>query len=110
MVVLPRAAGSALDAFHLPAFNPACRAQGVQFMRHLVWQVLRVHHQGTTGIKPRVQRHLPVGGGWQLPLHLGLTAVSGALTTATRLALPASGVLAGRLAAAAGLPRLRLRR
>lgn len=31
-------------------------------MRHLVWQVLRLHHQGTISIKPRVQRHLPVGG------------------------------------------------
>ena len=39
---------------------PACRTQGVQFMRQMVWQVLRLHHQGTINIKPRVQRHLPV--------------------------------------------------
>lgn len=41
-------------------FPPKCRAQGVQFMRQLVWEVLRMHHQDTINIKPRVQRHLPV--------------------------------------------------
>ncbi|PRW58723.1 hypothetical protein C2E21_3267 [Chlorella sorokiniana] len=46
------------------------RARGVQFMRRLVWEVLRLHHQNTIKIKPRVQRHLPVSwlGAWLLLL------------------------------------------
>ncbi|PRW58085.1 serine threonine- kinase ATG1 [Chlorella sorokiniana] len=46
------------------------KARGVQFMRRLVWEVLRLHHQNTINIKPRVQRHLPVSwlGAWLLLL------------------------------------------
>ena len=53
--------------FALPSY---CRAQGVQFMRRLVWEVLRLHHLNTISIKPRVQRHLPVSW-WGAGLELG---------------------------------------
>ncbi len=44
----------------------------MQFMRRLVWEVLRLHHQNTISIKPRMQRHLPVSGGcWPALEHGG---------------------------------------
>ena len=43
-----------------PACPPACRAQGVQFMRCLVWEVVRLHHFDSS-LVPRIKRHLPVG-------------------------------------------------
>ena len=44
----------------LPARPPACRAQIVQFVRCLVWEVVRLHHFDSA-LVPRVKRHLPVG-------------------------------------------------
>ena len=40
---------------------PACRSQGVQFVRCLVWEVVRMHHLGSY-LVPRIKRHFPVGG------------------------------------------------
>ena len=40
---------------------PACRSQGVQFVRCLVWEVVRMHHLGSY-LVPRIKRHLPVAG------------------------------------------------
>ena len=39
---------------------PACRAQDVQFLRCLMWQVVRMQHHGCC-LQPRVKRFLPVG-------------------------------------------------
>ena len=48
----------------LPFFPPPCRrAQIVQFVRCLVWEVVRLHHF-ESALVPRVKRHLPVGVAW----------------------------------------------
>lgn len=45
------------------------KAQGVQFMRCLVWEVVRMQHTGSA-LVPRIKRHFPVSwlGAWALPL------------------------------------------
>jgi hypothetical protein len=69
----PRAAPRALarlpptcHSFHntfacLACLAPPCRSQGVQFVRCLVWEVVRMHHLSSY-LVPCIKRHLPVAG------------------------------------------------